>query len=72
MKSTKIVAAAITVTLTLGLNVSAFAGVAPSKTTQENRVEKSEKNTVNKAPKNIRPSQDAPSQGNKICPKGWC
>lgn len=71
MKATKIIAAAITIALTAGLNVSAFAGVAPNKTSQENRVQKSEQTTMNKSQKNQKPSQEAPSQGSKCGVPGW-
>ncbi len=65
MKFNNTFAAILTVTLTAGLNVSAFAAPINVETTQENRIENAQDN--NKSDKNTKPNQEG-SQGGKCSP----
>ena len=67
MKFTNTFAAILTVALTAGINVSAFAAPINAETIKENRIETTENN--NKSDKNTKPSQEG-SQGNKGCVPG--
>ena len=61
MKFNNTFAAILTVALTAGINVSAFAAPVNVETIKENRIETTENN---KSDKNTKPSQEG-SQGNK-------
>ncbi len=65
MKFNNTFAAILTVALTAGLNVSAFAAPINVETTQENRIENTQDN--NKSDKDTKPNQEV-SQGGKCSP----
>ena len=70
MKFNHTVAAILTVALTTGINVSAFAAPVNAETIKEHRIETIESN--NKSDKNTNPSQEG-SQGSKRCGANpWC